>query len=64
MCPACLASLAITVATTTGATAAVGAWVMRVKRSVSTGTRLELEEDDHDPSDLDGEDRSRVRPSG
>ena len=64
MCPACLASLAITVATTTGATAAVSAWVIRAKRSFSMGPRLELEEEDHDPADTDGEDRSRIRPSG
>jgi hypothetical protein len=33
MCPACLASLAITVATTTGAGAAVTAFAVRVTRS-------------------------------
>jgi hypothetical protein len=33
MCPACLASLAITVATTTGAGAAVTAFAVKVTRS-------------------------------
>lgn len=43
MCPACLTSLALTAAATTGAGAAVTAFVVRVRRSLTLKPRPETQ---------------------
>lgn len=50
MCPACLTSLAITIATTTGAGAAVTALVVRAARSLARDQQPEIQtrEDRHE----------------
>ncbi len=48
MCPACLTSLALTVATTTGAGAAATAFVVRTIRAVSKNRKT----DNHDREEL------------
>lgn len=64
MCPACLASIAITVATATGAGTAVTSAMLRVKRSWIGASGLDPEEEGHERVETQSEDRSRVRPAG
>jgi len=66
MCPVCLTSLAVTVATTTGAGAAISAFVVNVKRSIRAGRNPETQkqtqtqESCHERAESDGGERSRV----
>jgi hypothetical protein len=53
MCPACLTSLALTAAATTGAGAAVTAFVVRVRRSLTRKPQPDTQsrEPGHDPAE-------------
>jgi hypothetical protein len=66
VCPACLTSLAITVASTTGAGAAVTALVVRVTRSLTKATQSDTptREDHHESVDARRGDRPRVPTAG
>jgi hypothetical protein len=51
MCPICLTSLAITVATTTGAAASMTAFALRLTRSFTQAPEPETPGDDHEASE-------------